>query len=82
MAAEMPTKWFNDPEHWRSRAEEARVQAELMADPVAKNTMLDIAAQYEYLAHRAEQRTHSEKRPPAASVRRANDNETAAKKPR
>jgi hypothetical protein len=42
----MPTKLSSDPEHWRSRAEEARVQAEAMDDLVARCAMLDIAAQY------------------------------------
>ena len=76
----MPIKLLNDPEHWRSRAEEARVQAELMADPLSKSTMLDIAAQYERLAQRAAQRAEPEKRPPAPSVRRNHQDGAAAKK--
>ena len=47
---------INDPKHWRERAEEARVHAEQMADPEAKQTMLKIAEDYEKLAERAEQR--------------------------
>jgi len=47
---------INDPKHWRERAEEARVHAEQMADPEAKQTMLKIAEDYEKLAQRAEQR--------------------------
>ena len=45
-----------DPEHWRSRAEEARVIAERMNDPHAIGTMLKVAAQYEALAQYAERR--------------------------
>jgi hypothetical protein len=75
----MPKKLLNDPEHWRSRAEEALVQAEQMGDPIARGTMLDIAAQYERLAERAEQRTLGEKQPPAPSVRRNHEVSTAAK---
>jgi hypothetical protein len=35
---------LDDPEHWRSRAEEARAVAEQLSDPEAKRTMLRIAA--------------------------------------
>jgi hypothetical protein len=44
-----------DPKHWRQCAEEARVLAEFMTDPGAKNTMFEIAASYEDMAIRAEQ---------------------------
>ncbi len=47
---------INDPEHWRDRAKEARALAEDMADPVSKEKMLDLAANYEHLAKRAEDR--------------------------
>jgi hypothetical protein len=40
----------DDPEHWRSRAEEARVFAEKLSDPESKRKMLRIAADYERLA--------------------------------
>jgi len=33
--------------HWRRRAEEARRMADQIDDPVAKRTMMDIAAAYE-----------------------------------
>ena len=52
---------FDQPEHWRSRAEKMRVLAEDMRDLVAKATMLEIADQYEKLALRAEQRSQNEK---------------------
>ena len=46
----------DDPEHWRRRAEESRRVAEQLDDPVAKQTMLDIASSYEQLASLAEAR--------------------------
>ena len=40
----MPTTpYYNDPEYWRERAEEARVLAELMMDKTAKEAMLRVA---------------------------------------
>jgi hypothetical protein len=51
-----PPKRINDPEHWRSRAEEARTIAEQMGDREAIATMLHVAEQYEDLAHKAERR--------------------------
>jgi hypothetical protein len=41
---------LDDPEYWRSRAEEARVVAEQLSDPEAKRTMLRIATDYDRLA--------------------------------
>jgi hypothetical protein len=55
---------FDQPEHWRGRAEEMRKHAEDMRDLMAKATLLDIADQYDKLALRAEQRLRNEK--PAA----------------
>jgi hypothetical protein len=40
---------FNDPEHWRKRAEESRVLAEQMNDETAKKIILGIADDYEKL---------------------------------
>jgi len=45
-----------DAAHWRERAEEARAIAETLTDPVARETMLRIAQEYEKLAKRAETR--------------------------
>lgn len=44
---------FNDPHHWRERAEESRVLAEQMQDLVARKMMLQIADDYDKLAVRA-----------------------------
>ena len=46
---------FN-PKHWRQRAGVARVHAEEMRDPIARENMLRIAADYDLLAQRAEAR--------------------------
>jgi hypothetical protein len=56
---------FDDPKHWRKRAEEARAQAEQMTDRDAKQMMLGIAEDYEKLAKRAEERLA--KRPPQSN---------------
>ena len=55
MNAQAPASVFNDPEHWRQRAEEARRMADL-SDVPSKEAMLRIAEEYEKLAERAEQR--------------------------
>ena len=52
----MPSSHLNDPEHWRDSSKEARAMAEGMADSVSKQKMLDVAANYERLAKRAEDR--------------------------
>jgi hypothetical protein len=39
--------------HWLMRAAEVRSMADSVTDPVAKQTMLGIAASYENLANRA-----------------------------
>ena len=41
---------YNDLEHWRQRAEEARVLAEQTSNERAKKTMLTIADDYDELA--------------------------------
>jgi hypothetical protein len=66
---------INDPEHWRARAQEMRALAEKTDDPLARTSMLAVAAEYEKLAHRAEQRsdgrqTQQQQQPQPQSVRR------------
>jgi hypothetical protein len=41
---------FNEPQHWRDKAEQARVLAEQMSDDPLREMMLRIAEDYEYLA--------------------------------
>ena len=52
------SKRVRDPKHWRDRAEEARIKAELMADEQAIQTMLEVAEQYDRLAEKAEFSKH------------------------
>jgi hypothetical protein len=52
----MKNTLMNNPQHWRDRAEEARVNAEQMSDPESRRMMLEIADGYVRLAERAEQR--------------------------
>jgi hypothetical protein len=55
--ASLMTDLLKDPAHWRERAEEARRVAETLADPKARQTMLEIAESYDRLAERALIRT-------------------------
>jgi hypothetical protein len=43
----------DDQNHWRARAEEARVHAQQMIEPVTKGMMVEVADYYESLARRA-----------------------------
>ena len=58
----MPSHIFDDPKHWRQRAEQARVLAGQMSDATSKEMMLGIAKDYERLAERAEQRAREERK--------------------
>jgi hypothetical protein len=48
---------YNDPEHWRKQAEEARDLARRITDVVGKATMLAIADKYDAIASRAVERS-------------------------
>jgi hypothetical protein len=52
---------IDDPAYWRKHADEARRMAEQLDDPVAQQTLRDIAASYDELAKLAEQRRAVEK---------------------
>jgi hypothetical protein len=58
--AKAPLELLNDVKHWADRAEKARRHAEQLTDPEAKRMMLEVAASYDKLAKRAEQRRLSE----------------------
>jgi hypothetical protein len=47
---------MNDPEHWKLRAQEARLAAKHLDDPEAKAAMLKVAEEYDRVAIRASQR--------------------------
>lgn len=49
-----------DAQYWRDRSAEVRASAEAMHDPVARQTLLKIAEEYEKLAQRAERRGSKE----------------------
>jgi hypothetical protein len=44
---------FNNPQHWRDRAEQARILAEQMHDDLSRQMMLSLAEDYETLARKA-----------------------------
>src|SRR5262249_25556136 len=52
---------FNNPQHWRDRAEDARILAEQMHDDLCRAMMLRIAEDYEKLAERASLRVTDSK---------------------
>jgi len=45
-----PTPHEADPASWRQRAEDARRDADLMTDPIDRDTLIAIANAYEQLA--------------------------------
>ena len=51
---------MRDARYWRDRSEEVRASAEAMHDPVARQTLLQIAEEYGKLAERAARRGHVE----------------------
>lgn len=58
----VPTR-FGTSEHWRKRAQEARELAETIVDPEAKGAMLNVAANYERVAQRADAKEAGVKMP-------------------
>jgi len=59
---ENPHHLIYEPEHWQSRAEEARTIADSLNDREAKRSMLKIADEYDLLAQRAEERSGKQPR--------------------
>jgi hypothetical protein len=59
----MPWSHLNDPKHWRERPKEAQALAQHMTDLEAKQTMLNISADYERMAKRAEERAKRSPQP-------------------
>jgi hypothetical protein len=55
------TQVWDDPEQWRTLAEEVRSEAEQITNGRAKQIMLNIAQTYDAMARRAQKR----KEPPA-----------------
>jgi hypothetical protein len=47
---------YEDPEHWRDRADEIRVTAGYVSDPEAKKILFGIAEEYDKLVRLAEER--------------------------
>jgi hypothetical protein len=58
---------LRDPEAWRSRAEWARLAAELLTDAAAKERQLKLIESYERFARYAEERVAAEQRIPVAT---------------
>jgi hypothetical protein len=52
----LPYSTANDPQHWRDCAKDVRAMAENVIDPGAKATLLKVAASYDEMAKKAEQR--------------------------
>jgi hypothetical protein len=48
---------LDDPEHWRDKAEQARLKAAAMFDQFAREVMEGVAAAYDLLAVQAEGRS-------------------------
>jgi hypothetical protein len=60
VSRDLGTRPLRDPQAWRSRAEWARLAADQLADPAAKEHQLKLAASYERFARYAEERLRAE----------------------
>lgn len=49
-------QYIDNPQRWRDRAEEARIQADQMSDDDTRLMMLRVAQGYDRMAQRAEER--------------------------
>ena len=47
---------FDDPEYWRDRAEQVRALADQVSNQKARRSIQQIAAEYELIANRAQER--------------------------
>ena len=56
-----PTPHEADPAPWRQRAEDARRDADLLTDPIDRDTLIAIANAYEQLAAIAEAKLASKR---------------------
>jgi len=56
MAKITPDAELPRAKYWRQRAEEARTRANGLSDPETKATLLNVAAMYDAMANRAEER--------------------------
>jgi hypothetical protein len=50
---------YDDPEHWRERADEARATATYAADPIVKAAMLRVAEEYDRLVRHTQDKDHT-----------------------
>ncbi|SEP49079.1 hypothetical protein SAMN02990966_07197 [Rhodospirillales bacterium URHD0017] len=56
MAKITPDAELTKSSYWRERAEEARTRADGLREPEAKAALVNVAAMYEAMANRAEER--------------------------
>jgi hypothetical protein len=52
----MSLSYIDDAKHWLARADETRLLAAPMTDTLSKQAMLTVAASYDRMAQRAEER--------------------------
>jgi hypothetical protein len=49
-------QFYDDPQYWRERGDEARTTARFLSDMRANDAMLRVAVEYDQIAHLTEQR--------------------------